>query len=378
MEKKTFGAARVAANFNTKSLTGFMKEFINKKMMLSAAAAVVLVVALSGLQGCGNEDIASVATVDNSKIEFKVLDKVYEAPRGASIWKAQLNKIIENDSLLTKDELELLNFDYVGKINNIQELEKIKLDIANYTTILPVYENNGFTMNDYSGKKEYIKELLDVIIPLTNEDRANIHKKYSNSLTANVIYDFEQNDLGVVNIEWKYKGANIITKCLVSEKKGIVYDNFLYFICASSPLTTYSQKLPIRKVRFKSNSEIPIPVSWTMSPMTAEAHNYFGMRVWYYEINCKVTGTQIGASKSIDDYSMSAVHDALIGFSCVADIRSKSFVEGNSGHLDYAYAYSHGTAVSLSLSWNGTGFTISGGGEGSTGEDHVGTDDLRE
>lgn len=73
---------------------------------------------------------------------------------------------------------------------------------------------------------------------------------------------------------------------------------------------------------------------------------------------------------------MTATHYAVIGYSCDAQIRSISFETGTKGHLDFAWGYSYGTGVSVSVSWQGSGFTISGGGAGTTGEEYVSTGQL--
>jgi hypothetical protein len=100
--------------------------------------------------------------------------------------------------------------------------------------------------------------------------------------------------------------------------------------------------------------------------------NFAGLTLWYYRIYCVVTGISSNGRKSIQDItSMFATHNAIIGYHCDANIMQVGdFVTGPSGHLSFAWGYTHGFG-SGGLTWNGTGFTISGSGYGSTGVEYV-------
>ena len=49
------------------------------------------------------------------------------------------------------------------------------------------------------------------------------------------------------------------------------------------------------------------------------------------------------------------------------NVRTVSGTLYSSKYHEFAWGYSYGSGVSVSLGWNGSGFTISGGGQGATG-----------
>ena len=67
------------------------------------------------------------------------------------------------------------------------------------------------------------------------------------------------------------------------------------------------------------------------------------------------------------DRNLNATHSAAYGFTCTADVRTVSGTLNSSKYHEFAWGYSYGSGVSVSLGWNGSGFTISGGGQGATG-----------
>ncbi len=303
--------------------------------------------------------------------EFRFINKKYKISEGIPIWKQQLNMVIENNSLIRQSELELIGYEYDRKINDQNELGKIKSEIINSNTFFPVYEVNS---ERFTIVKKEISEydlFLDMVIPNSEYAKTSIPVKSDKSPLSDAVYFFKENDLSLINLKWKYKNEILNTICLVSEKQGIVFDNFLYFIHFASGKIESVKNISTTISRLKSaNAEEDGNIQYTFHKED-EAYNWYGIRVWYYNINCTVTGTMIGSQKSITDKSLSAYHDAAYGFSCDAQINSKSFQTGTSGYLDFAWGYCCKTGTSASLSWNGIGFTINGGGTGATGEEYV-------
>ena len=309
--------------------------------------------------------------------EFKFINQKYQIPEGIPIWKAQLDKIIENNSLIKQSELEMIGYQYVRKIDSQDELENIRSEMIDNNTFFPVYEDNSgkFTIVEQGMSKYDYNLLLDMLIPDSEYAKTSVPVKSDKSPLSDAVYFFEKNDLGMVDIEWKYKGEILNTTCLVSEKKGIVFDNFLYFIHFVSEKSKSAENVSTAIPRIKTKSESSGDIQYSFNKHD-EAYNWYGIRVWYYNIQCTVTGSLSGSQKSITDKSMTASHDAAFGFSCDAKIQSISFETGVNGHLDFAWGYSYGAGVSVSVSWNGSGFSISGGGTGATGEEYVSPSEL--
>lgn len=177
MEKKTFGAARVAANFNTKSLTGFMKEFINKKMMLSAAAAVVLVVALSGLQSCNKSEI-NVPPYSHSKYlsKKKLKDSeclsLLEKKMSLSVYEVKMkNNDFVNDSSLVLYNKKTNEFFIINKTEIANQVKLVRgiysankfivIKVVTLVDNLDTYGNGNMIISDETNHVGFIQEFSD-------------------------------------------------------------------------------------------------------------------------------------------------------------------------------------------------------------------------
>ncbi len=309
--------------------------------------------------------------------EFRYIDQKFKISEDIPIWKAQLNKIIENNSLIKQSELEIIDYQYVMDIDSQDELETIKSEMIDNNTFFPLYGDNSaeFTVVEGGVSKSDYKFLLDMLLPNSEYAKNLVPVKSDKSPLSDAVYFFEKNDLGMVNLEWKYKGKVLNTICLVSEKKGIIFDNFLYFIHFVSGKSKSANDVLMAIPRLKLASIESGDIQYTFWEHD-QAYNWYGVRVWHYSIQCTVTGSLIGSQKSITDKSMTAFHEAMLGYSCDAKIQSTSFLTGVNGHLDFAWGYSYGTGVSVNVSWNGSAFSISGGGIGATGEEYVSPSEL--
>ncbi len=352
--------------------------------MTKSLADIVAIGSMFFLLSC-NESIYEISDVldsqdesNNSSVlqadEFRFINKKYKISGGMSIWEAQLNKVIENNFLIKQNELEMIGYKYVREIDSQDELGAIKSEMVDNNIFFPIYGDNSgnFTIVEQGMSKYDYNFLLDMLMPDSEHTKTSVPVKSDKSPLSDAVYFFDKNDLSMVNLEWKYKGEILNTTCLVSEKKGIVFDNFLYFIHLASGETKSAGNVSAVIPRLKSTStEVGDgDLQYTFQKQD-EAYNWYGIRVWYYNIQCTVNGSLIGSQRSITDKSMTAYHDAAFGFSCDAKIQSISFETGVNGYLDFAWGYSYGAGVSVSVSWNGSGFSISGGGTGATGEEYV-------
>jgi hypothetical protein len=154
------------------------------------------------------------------------------------VWEAQLKKLSENDTLISKQGLEFVDYKYVGHINNLPELEEVKLYMIDNFTLFPsnINPSDGIYISERISKSEF-RELLNLILPSSENDKSGL---------SDATYVFQENDMGKVLLRWKYRGKEITTLCLVSEKKGIIYDNFLYFISFPFESIKISQRRRLR------------------------------------------------------------------------------------------------------------------------------------
>lgn len=310
--------------------------------------------------------------------EYRVLSKKYKLPKGSSKWEAQLDRIIEDNAILEKNKLTLNDYKCLRDVVDLEDVEKVKSILVSERFLFPVYNSNNeeLIISKEEITKENYEHFLNMLIPTSENTLSSTMVNGRKSSVSDAVYFFKKNDLSIVELEWNYKDEIIYTTCLVSKERGIVYDKILYFIHAKTSKTEEVENMSTIIPRLKSTSvEGSGNLQYTFRK-TDEAYNYYGIRVWYYNIQCTVTGTMVDSQKSITDKSMSAYHDAAFGFSCDAQIRSKSFTTGTSGHLDFAWGYCYNTVFTANLSWQGSGFSIGGGGTGETGEEYVSPNEL--
>lgn len=185
---------------------------------------------------------------------------------------------------------------------------------------------------------------------------------------------FEIGDMSTVELEWIYKGNKLNTIALVSDKKGIVYDNLLYFIPVETEKSNMTESKIVLQATplLKSGNENQSGSFTYIFSRKKQGYNLYGMRVWEYDVHCEIPFTRSNGVVSINGCNnMYKNTFAALGWNCAADIRKISIVTGTNGHVDFAWAYGYGALVSISIGWNGSGFTISGGGTHSSGEEYI-------
>lgn len=168
----------------------------------------------------------STSSPDNGE-SFCVFNKKYKLPHNLSKWETQLQKIKECDSSFRSINLEFVDYAYDKQIGSADELEIVKEDITKQM-LAKAKCRGGFSPFQ---KAEDIQHFLNLLLP-TSEAHLSVLPMPSENKEEPTYY-FEENDLGTVKIKWKYQGRSCMTICLVSAKKGIVYDEFLYFIAVS-------------------------------------------------------------------------------------------------------------------------------------------------
>ena len=346
------------------------KKTVKIICMLSTVAVIAIIAGV--LAGCQQEvffdatpEMSVSKSISLAPDEFVYFGEVIKLKEGELIWQKQLSLCLENNDRIKDNELALVGYKYIGKIGSIEELGEIKSDILR-DAVFPVYSSQDcFAI---CKKDDMSLDILSMLMPTSKIMMIDQEK------TPPSQYLFEVGDAGVVELEWIYKGNKLNTIALVSDKKGIVYDNLLYYIhfqtsgeCKTEVLKT----TPRLKSGNESGSGKP-DGSFTLSISSKnEIRNLLGMIVVEWDVSCSIPYTRLNGQVSILGYTSRKYSNAAWGFNCVADIQKRSEQMGANGYIDVVWAGAYGSGVSLTIGWNGSGFTISGGGTHFGGEASV-------
>ena len=173
----------------------------------------------------------------------------------------------------------------------------------------------------------------------------------------------------MVDLKWLYKGKTYHSTAVVSnEHGGFVYEHIGFrVIDAEKGFFQEDDHLEMNSLRTKTSSEGDYSNSGgceLRSTKMNSIENLLGMVVATYKI---IVSSVFNSAGILIDRSLNATHSAALGFTCTADARTVSGTLNSSKYHEFAWGYSYGSGVSVSLGWNGSGFTISGGGQGATG-----------
>ncbi|MBN2881732.1 hypothetical protein JXM83_06810 [Candidatus Woesearchaeota archaeon] len=319
-------------------------------------------------------------SIKKKPTEFCFYDKKYKVQEGVSIWESQLNKTIEKDSIMMRDGLKLNHYEYIREIVSIEDLESVKTQLIEDNTLFICYDasNKHFTISENEELATNYQLFINMLLP-TSVDILQTRKiENEKKALSDIAYIFEKNDLCLVKLEWEYKGRLLHTQCVVSKKKGVIYDKFLFFIHS---LTTNSEvKENVKRTEnlylksgnldsIRQSLNGPILYEWINEDAW---YNVYGNVLYEYSIKVRVFGQLIDGVKHILDKSINHHSDALWPlYSCSTVAATKDYSTGADGHLTFMWAVAYGTGVGVSIGWNGTGFEFSGGGHGEGGEELV-------
>ncbi len=170
------------------------------------------------------------STSTQQQDEFNFLDRTYKLPAGLTKWEAQLVKTIENNQLLMRNGLELVDYKYVRNVENVSDLETVKRELNDDRSFFVVHNDDSYTIGENEVVSKNYMKFLDYLLPTSDSAvTAALYENDASSL-ANSVYIFEKKDMGIVGLTWQYKGETLHTTCLVSENKGVVFDKILFAI----------------------------------------------------------------------------------------------------------------------------------------------------
>ena len=247
----------------------------------------------------------------------------------------------------SSDDIVLIKYIYKGKIENQKQISELLeqmlsdeievvtyLDGINYDIVpLKVVRENA-KLRNMDDPRESLKVRLDSIIKLGME---------------------------VIDLEWSYKGRSVYSTAIASNKQGgILYDHIGYMIVTPSNrnVETISD---VNLIKTRSES---FGGDFTMTTDVSDSgSNKYGQILWRYSIYCSSTFDGNGILRNRNKHATSHAEN---GWRCDARIETISGEIGISDYHEFEYAYAYGTDQTISIGWNGTGFTISGGGTKAT------------
>lgn len=204
--------------------TNYIKSFI----------PIIVICVVFVIQSC-SESLSEIldepnleAGLSSSSIEplneYRFLAKTYKLPAGLTKWEAQLDKAIENNQqFYMRSGLELISYNYIRNVVSISDLETVKRDLNENRSFFVVLDEDNytnFTLGENEAVSKNYMKYLNYLLPTSDSALAENND--------NSVYIFEKSDMGIVNLTWQYKDETLNTTCLVSDRKGVIFDKILF------------------------------------------------------------------------------------------------------------------------------------------------------
>ncbi len=253
-------------------------------------------------------------------------------------WKSQLEKIINiPPDVLKNSNIELLCYEVVDDINNPIKENTYKNVLKKDENMFPFFSSDLKTIKAIS-KKEAIR--------LKSQ-----HQKFTFEERDKFVDNLNLKEAKTLNLKWNNNGVETNTICIVSEKEGIIYDNFITnTIVIKDPVIDVqicTNKVGKMTPRLKSSSEFIISTTQTWT-LKAEATWIWGSDRGHAIITHE--GCYSGKKFSYQNYSAS--HYFALG-------NSDAQVE-KTGKNTIAYGYGFATPlVTINLTFNHPSFNLS-------------------
>jgi hypothetical protein len=226
---------------------------------------------------------------------------------------------------------------------------------------------------------------LDLLLPTSDSIISAAHNnKYSSDES---VYIFEKNDMEIVALNWQYKGEILNTTCLVSKRKGLLFDKIL--TCIPFEIQFEDKSIVSNQNNLKSSSTPPPDGAMISSKNYNHkkiVSNTINEILWYYDITATlhgqcINGRKVATHPETEHYAEGMDQDNfwhwIFGtYDCKADIQIVDFEHGPEGYLLYKYYWGYKHNGTFTLQWNGTGFVTTGGGTSGGGTDCITADDL--
>ena len=172
-----------------------------------------------------------------------------------------------------------------------------------------------------------------------------------------------------------YQGKPVISKCLINDTC-VIYDDILSNIRYIT-IKEFREPDTMNIPRLKSGNESSDgTVSYNYRSPTYISTNWIGTTCAEAWCSINVTGNRSNNIKSISSHSENAYYWANSGYTAIANITVTSFATGSNGYCNYQYAVATGSSGSVTVNWNGSSYSISGGGQGQSGGAYISSSNL--
>lgn len=305
-------------------------------MILAVAAALVFLSVTPLFQSCSNN--GEISSSVESKKDSSSLS--WNEQLSLSIHKGR--SLIKSSSITKKANLELISYRVLKSITNSSDVANVKTEILASTSVFPylVLENNKLsllTISEISQQKEY--------------------KGVNYSISGVSKFLDENINIGLKEIEltWECDSKKYTSICLVSEEKGIIYDNIISNLLNVNTFTNVENKKVVSKAkRFKVNGESDYSGTYTWT--TGATANW----LWGSERGeCTITQVITMSGGNVVSFDQSAYDYMSIGNS-KSEAKTIEFTAGPQGYSKIAYGYAMTTPLmSISLTFTGSAYSVS-------------------
>jgi hypothetical protein len=315
-----------------------MKQIFNSKKIKAFGLGMVLASMIFAgifMQSCSRDDILEDIATDTN---------IISQTRGSEDlnWEDQLESIMNTPpDILVNSKIELLGYEIIS--DNIDN----SIDENNYKNAIKSDENMiPFYSDDFKSVKGITKKEITL--------RSSQHQKFTPEEGDNFLDEIELQGAKILRLKWNNNGIETNTICAVSDKEGIVYDNFITnFLVIKEPIIVNSQDGKIDSTianttpRLKSGSEntnFTGTVLWSISDTA--------LWLWGSERGeVVITHTGYYSSGSFSYHNFNATHYMSIGNSgaIVSQISSNTI----------AYGYGMSTPyISITITFSGQNYSV--------------------
>jgi len=312
-----------------------MKIFKTKNIVFAVLSPLILTILIS-LQSCENELAQkSISTQDDIVLLSSKLNRT---------WKEQLEFIKSNKlNILKSNDIELLDYFEEGNIKK-DSVEKIITDFTN--------NDNYIAFCNAESEKINIMRISEAL-----NTKSMKYQKISKNKQDVLFKEIIVEGLQIIKLKWRVGDKIINTNCLVSDEKGIVFDNILSNIWVVTEKktartdTVSTSRTKIQKAkRFKTNTSEtirpePDPIityiidkTWTTYFNSSSLSGYTGTATINYGVQyeSKVQSGQTLSKRILSPHNASASATLSNGGTAAAGITEGSH---DSGHADFYYGF---------------------------------------
>ncbi len=293
-------------------------------------------------------------------------------------WEEQIHNAMKNKTRSGSSSLVLTSCEEKNTITSYAELEEaieqIFADDSNIAIQNPIDYSFVITPIGQISKISYDFTELKEEVLILGSDKLQ-----------------DEKNLRLLELKWDYNDSTYSSRALVADEEGILFETIGYFVAIKEKGNDKAIK------RMKTRSENVNDDPWSdpddpwgnpdddsdnpptdnptlPSESSVTKHfsksdyslNIFLQKIYSYDITCSSTFNSEGILIS---RTTNAKSQSVSGYQCSAGIQTISGTMNTDTYHEFAWAYQHGSNISVSLSWNGTGYSIGGGGTSESGSE---------